>query len=672
MIPNEPARVLSSSVTEASGIFGISRVDEAHLMTILRDSMYTDRILAVLREYGANAWDAHRDAGKADVPIKVTLPTDAEPTLAIRDYGTGMSQEDVFTVYTQYGASTKRGTDVAVGMLGIGSKSAFAYADAFTVTSWHAGEKRVYAAALDVTNKGVMTLLHTEPCGDETGVEIKLAIKREDRWEFENKAISLYKYFNPRPVINIALPPPLGGPQLKNGRIWQGFEGWVAVMGCIAYRVNLHQLGDSILPALKSHHGELFFNIGEVTISASREELRYTKETNAAIAQKFADLVDEHIATTLAAIKSTTGSAWERRLKAQTLRGLLSAVPAEDHGLLAAHIPTEGKIPAKCSLLTGSSKNATNVSVDHTARIVFRDTRKRSLKGYSLDRHSYVFDGKREALDGFIAAMGIEGIPVVLLSTLPWTRTSNRASEPLAQHKQSCFVLNVPEGGRTLAANGAINWTGVSRVPQDTDVFVVLREFKVPGHSCFGYSVNADRRLAALLKVPFPPVYGYKTTSAKPVVRGDCKGTEYTVWRAAFIQSQITPEIVEQATRFAIAEAFEGKEKAWDFGHGFQHAWGEISATLGAKHPVVEVLGHYAVGRDHNRIEDALKELYAAAERQITVDVEAPAARAAELLLKYPLLRKWNSVWRDQTRLAAWLEYIKLKDAHELSVHPHQ
>ena len=108
-------REVRSGGVEAQGVFAISARNQAHIMSILREGLYTDRVLAVLREYSANAWDAHRTSGKADLPIKVTLPTDMNPTLVIRDWGTGMSEEDIFGVFTQYGESTKREDDTAVG-----------------------------------------------------------------------------------------------------------------------------------------------------------------------------------------------------------------------------------------------------------------------------------------------------------------------------------------------------------------------------------------------------------------------------------------------------------------------------------------------------------------------------------------------------------------------------
>ena len=60
MIPVQTQRSVETSPTVASASFGISQNDVAHILTMLRDTLYSDRVLAVLREYAANAWDVHR------------------------------------------------------------------------------------------------------------------------------------------------------------------------------------------------------------------------------------------------------------------------------------------------------------------------------------------------------------------------------------------------------------------------------------------------------------------------------------------------------------------------------------------------------------------------------------------------------------------------------------
>jgi hypothetical protein len=100
--------------------FGISEKDSVHIVNILRDKLYSNKILAVVREYSTNAQDAHAEAGKKDVPIRVTLPGPLDPTFRVRDFGPGLSEEDIRTVYALYGASTKRNSNEVVGQLGLG------------------------------------------------------------------------------------------------------------------------------------------------------------------------------------------------------------------------------------------------------------------------------------------------------------------------------------------------------------------------------------------------------------------------------------------------------------------------------------------------------------------------------------------------------------------------
>ena len=75
-------REVSATGVIAQSGFSLSDnpADQAHIVMILRDRLYTNKILAVLREYSANAWDAHIDGGCPDKPIKVVLPTSRLPT----------------------------------------------------------------------------------------------------------------------------------------------------------------------------------------------------------------------------------------------------------------------------------------------------------------------------------------------------------------------------------------------------------------------------------------------------------------------------------------------------------------------------------------------------------------------------------------------------------------
>ena len=107
-----------------------------------------DKIGYPIRELSTNAWDASRGR------MEVHLPTSLNPVFRVRDFGPGMSADDMVNVYARLYASTKRGTNESVGGWGLGSKSPFAYligdngAGSYNVTSYHGGMMRSYVLSL--------------------------------------------------------------------------------------------------------------------------------------------------------------------------------------------------------------------------------------------------------------------------------------------------------------------------------------------------------------------------------------------------------------------------------------------------------------------------------------------------------------------------------------------
>ena len=109
----------------------------AKAFAILSDGLYSNKILAVVRELSTNAYDSHVAAGCPEKPFDVTLPTSLDHEFSIRDYGTGLSKENCMSLYTTCFRSDKTDSNDAVGCLGLGSKSPFAYTDQFMVESFH-------------------------------------------------------------------------------------------------------------------------------------------------------------------------------------------------------------------------------------------------------------------------------------------------------------------------------------------------------------------------------------------------------------------------------------------------------------------------------------------------------------------------------------------------------
>lgn len=83
--------VTSGDLAQAN--FGVEW--SSKIARMFSDQVYSDPILAPVREYLCNAWDAHKLVGKEDVPVVVHVPTLLEPHWSVRDFGPGLSQAQI-------------------------------------------------------------------------------------------------------------------------------------------------------------------------------------------------------------------------------------------------------------------------------------------------------------------------------------------------------------------------------------------------------------------------------------------------------------------------------------------------------------------------------------------------------------------------------------------------
>ncbi|QNN98426.1 hypothetical protein SEA_LILMARTIN_217 [Streptomyces phage LilMartin] len=251
----------------------------AHVMSILTD-LYSDPVLAVIREYSTNAFDSHVEAG-VQRPIEVSLPNGLSPFFKVRDYGVGLSVEDIRNVYSKYGASTKRSTNEQVGMLGLGCKSALTYTQQFTVRSVKDGMLAYVAISRTEDGSGVMQVVHTKEVDEPNGVEISVPV--HDMRDFEWKARDFFRFWEPGTVlIDEQEPDYIDGNDLGDGiKVIKSGQTDYVVMGNVGYRVsNEHAL-------YKDRYGMRGRNfgivarvaIGSVNFTPSREDLHYTERT---------------------------------------------------------------------------------------------------------------------------------------------------------------------------------------------------------------------------------------------------------------------------------------------------------------------------------------------------------------------------------------------------------
>ena len=302
MITTSSQTTLKQSDDFDSVSFGIKESGLSHIFNVLRNQLYSDKILAVIREYSTNAVDAHIEAGQKDQPIKVTLPTQLTPEFKVRDFGLGLTEDQVAQIYAMYGESTKRGSNEQIGQLGLGSKSAFAYGDNFVINSFVKGTKVTYNAFIDPSDVGQISKIHSEKTDEKDGIEIVIPVKSDDYEEFYRKATSLYKYFKVIPDVRGASQEQLKD-DLRRDEVVVGKDNWTlvkgnsyAVMGNIAYPLDSSALNlnwQDERAELISAGIVIDFAIGDLEISASREALQYTDKTKKVIINKLEAIIKE-------------------------------------------------------------------------------------------------------------------------------------------------------------------------------------------------------------------------------------------------------------------------------------------------------------------------------------------------------------------------------------------
>ena len=180
--------------------FGI--IENEKMYRILSSKIYTNKIAAPIRELCCNAYDAHVEAGKKDVPFRVHVPTFDESYFEVQDFGPGLNANEIENLYTSYGYSSKENSNNMIGCLGLGSKSPFAYTESFSILSRKGGIQYYYNCIMD---NGVPKLVKFDefPSNEPSGLTIRFEVKNGDVRNFVDECKSILRFFQPVPVFNI-------------------------------------------------------------------------------------------------------------------------------------------------------------------------------------------------------------------------------------------------------------------------------------------------------------------------------------------------------------------------------------------------------------------------------------------------------------------------------------
>lgn len=663
----EPREVTSSQ--SESTKMTIRACDMARMARLVRSTVYTDKILAILREYAANAWDEHRAAGIPDVPIKVVLPTTLNPTFIVRDFGRGLSHEAAMERLFNYGATSKDQSNLEVGSYGIGAKSGHAYGDSYTIVSHHQGEMNVYNAVLDENDEGQVFRLFTGPT-TETGIEVQIPVNPEDIHAFQRRAPDLFKFFIPTPDVNITVVPcpEKGTFRQKSGWLNTTPGSFYAVMGCLSYPINSSHVR---FPSLAARGGGLYFDIGELDIAANREMLDYSKRTVAAIQAKFAQFEQECQEAVSSQLEGVTG--WARCLKQADLFrqfNFASAPPAipsawftiaesvpvlDEQGqpvLTSAGVPrVHPPVPVPCShLLYGKkgyerfeSEHPDKVPVNAWTRIYIRDNKKPVVGYCRQESILYVtpYDGRSvEEVERFLVdwtkRRGIEGIPIERISSRVY-QTDPKGRPPV---KRGFFEYSPV---RWYSRRRTDDWRECGTPPSGS-IYCVLKGY-LPDVDNLGRRFAALSELCRFLEEPQPVLYGIRPIKKQPWEDG-----------VHFTQAyqQRVDRLATHPKVLALKDAGRLVASSKYVSHGWERYHKILKEGLGESHPLTQVFG--CVAEAALRVADLPSEVEALLEKDPGEDVLEKA------LLQYPVVHHFVGELKG-VGAAVLFDYIRLIDS---------
>jgi len=167
---------------------------------IFRDNIYTDKILAVVREWTCNAVDEHVKHN-IDKPVRIGI---VDSKFFVRDFAMGLDDNGIRNIFGKYFRSTKSNSDQPIGGFGVGAKAGHCYNDVFYVTSFHNGLKTQYSCILGGDESGAsigqVIELSQEPT-TESGLLVEIDLNNHyDTRIFYDKMKKMQKFMNSCPV----------------------------------------------------------------------------------------------------------------------------------------------------------------------------------------------------------------------------------------------------------------------------------------------------------------------------------------------------------------------------------------------------------------------------------------------------------------------------------------
>jgi hypothetical protein len=275
--------------------------DVSLIFDILRNKLYSNPILSICREISCNARDAHREVQTPDLSIHIYIPNNNEAFYKVKDFGPGISPDRMTNIFIKYTASTKRSDNIQTGGMGIGAKTPFSYSSTFNVLTNYNGTHYNYQCFIDETKVGKLVLIDEYPTDEVNGTEICIPVKSNDFHKFYEFTEIATRHWKVKPFIS--------GQDLEYKKIEKLLEGnnWAIVKSTYKYNKDLKIIIDDIeyslnLKTLEDNNIDtnlvenisqdiyLYFNTGELSLSANREQIYLDKQTISLIKEKLLNL----------------------------------------------------------------------------------------------------------------------------------------------------------------------------------------------------------------------------------------------------------------------------------------------------------------------------------------------------------------------------------------------
>jgi len=272
----------------------LSKNSSSMIFKLFSKNIYSNAIGSIVREVTSNCFDSHIEA-KVDTPVLLKKWFDGETEtnyISFFDYGVGMSPDRINNIFAVFFESSKRADAEQIGGFGLGSKTPLAYKrstglgegeydNSYNVITNYDGIKYTYLI-FEGASSPMIALLYQEETTEHNGTEIRIPVLSKDLGKFETEVIRQLYYFK-----NIIFEGFTNSNIVNDYQIiqcdnffYRGTECHSVMhvcLGSVAYPIDYNALelssSDYSIPLA------LRFEIGELNVTVSREQLDYNETT---------------------------------------------------------------------------------------------------------------------------------------------------------------------------------------------------------------------------------------------------------------------------------------------------------------------------------------------------------------------------------------------------------